>query len=105
MSGFDAFAVACEAAGLPAPLKEHRFAPPRKWRIDYFFPPDLAVELEGGAWVGGRHNRPTGYLKDVEKYNALTLAGIRLIRVTPKMVKSGEALALVEKALKGEPNG
>ncbi len=91
-----------KAHGLPTPLTEHRFAPPRRWRIDYYFPPpyDLAVELEGGVWVNGRHNRASGFLADVEKYNELTLLRIRLLRITPQMVDSGKAVALIQRALK-----
>ncbi len=91
--------------GLPTPLTEHRFALPRQWRLDYFFPPpyDLGVEVEGGAWVNGRHNRASGWLKDMSKYNELTLLRIRLLRVTPQMVDSGEAVDLIKRALSAGP--
>jgi hypothetical protein len=83
------------------PNVEVRFDSKRKWRLDFYFPTEvpLAVEVEGGGWVQGRHTRGAGFQADIDKYNALTLAGIRLLRVTPQMVKSGEALRLVEQAL------
>lgn len=74
------------------PVLEHRFAPPRRWRFDVAFPHKmLAVEIEGGAWVNGRHTRGAGFIKDMEKYNAATLLGWRLLRYTPEQVKSGMA--------------
>lgn len=79
--------------GLPDPVPEFKFHPKRKWRIDYAWPDHkLAVEIEGGVWAHGRHIRGLGFIQDIEKYNALTLAGWRLLRFTPDMVQSGEAL-------------
>jgi very-short-patch-repair endonuclease len=84
------------AAGLPAPEREHRFHPTRRWRFDFAWPDRLvAVEVEGGIWRGGRHTRGTGYCRDVEKYNAAALAGWTVLRVTPEMVRSGEAVRMV----------
>ena len=82
--------------GLPVATREHRFHPKRKWRLDLSWPlSKLAVEVEGGVWTRGRHTRPRGFLNDIEKYNALTLLGWSLLRVTPKQVKTGEALDLI----------
>lgn len=85
------------AAGWPVPEREFRFAPPRRWRADYFFPippddtsPPLALEIEGGVFTGGRHTRGAGFLKDCEKYNTMTAMGIRLIRLTPQQLENGE---------------
>ena len=51
-------------------IKEHHFAKPRRWRFDYAFPKyKIAIEVEGGVWAGGRHVRPSGFIKDMEKYN------------------------------------
>lgn len=69
---------------LPAPIAEYRFAPPRRWRLDYAWPDHrLALEVEGGLWTGGRHFRGKGALADMEKYNTLAVMGWRLIRCTP----------------------
>jgi hypothetical protein len=59
----------------------------------------LAVEIEGGAWVGGRHTRAKGFLADIQKYNTATLMGWRIIRVTPQMVEKGEVVTLVLQAM------
>lgn len=88
-----------KANGLPEPVPELRFAPPRRWRFDYAWEEKkLALEVEGGVWTKGRHNRPTGFLKDIEKYNTATILGWRVLRCTPKEIKSGAAAALVAEA-------
>lgn len=84
--------------------REVRFAPPRRWRADFCMTPpafgdDVLVEVDGGSWVGGRHTTGTGFEADCEKLNAATIAGYRVLRVTPAMVNDGRALALIEKAL------
>jgi very-short-patch-repair endonuclease len=85
------------AAGLPEPFREYRFAPPRRWRFDFAWPAAmLAVEVEGGAWIYGRHVRGRGFEADCEKYNAATLLGWRVLRFTPVMVENGAALCAVE---------
>ena len=89
-----------QAAGLRF-TSEYRFHPERKWRVDFAFEPQrIAVEVEGGHWIGGRHTRGAGFEGDCEKYNALALAGWRLLRFTGSMVKSGVALGCIEQALK-----
>jgi very-short-patch-repair endonuclease len=63
---------------------EYRFHPKRKFKLDYGNPKrKLAVEIEGGVWTGGRHIHPSGFLKDVEKYNILASMGWLLFRCTP----------------------
>ena len=95
----DTFAAVVEAAGLPALIREHRFAPPRRWRFDFAWPSlRLALEIEGGTWTGGRHVRGRGYERDCEKYNAAALADWTVLRVTTAMLRDGRALALLESA-------
>lgn len=74
----------------------------RKWRADFFVYPDLLVEIEGGAWSGGRHTRGSGFTKDIEKYNCATHLGYRLLRYTPDMVSKGLAIEGVIRALSVE---
>lgn len=94
------------AAGLPAPAREVRFDLARKWRFDFAWGSfewapyrGLAVEFEGAVHTGGRHTRGVGFEKDVEKYNAATLARWLLLRCTASQVKSGAALAWIQRAL------
>jgi hypothetical protein len=91
------FAAVVTAAGLPPPAEEFRFAPPRRWRFDLAWPEyNLAVEIEGGTWTRGRHVRGKGYENDCRKHNCAALAGWLLLRFTPNMLASGEALAVLE---------
>ena len=102
------FELQCRLAGLPEPKREVRFHPDRKWRFDYAWcfgtsspAGPLALEVEGGVFVAGRHSRGAGFVKDLEKYNTATLHGWRVLRVTPKQIADGSALMLVEKAIRG----
>jgi hypothetical protein len=79
------FEALCRAYGIAEPVREHVFAAPRKWRFDYAWPSQrVALEVEGGVWTGGRHISATGFLKDIEKYNAAAVRGWRVVRCTPK---------------------
>ena len=82
------------------PEREYRFDMERKWRFDFAWPTQkVALEVEGGVWSGGRHVRGSGYSKDIEKYNAATTQGWKVIRVTSKMLQDADTLpGLLEKA-------
>lgn len=98
--GEETFALQCRAIKVPME-REYRFHEERMWRVDFAFHDfNLAVEIEGGAGFG-RHSRREGFTNDCRKYNALTLAGWRLLRFTTAMVMSGEAINTVVAALAG----
>jgi len=88
------------AAGLPAPEREYRFHTARRWRFDLAWP-DLrvAVEVDGGAFAGGRHTRGAGFREDCVKLCEAGALGWRVLRVMPEHVRDGSALAWVERAL------
>jgi hypothetical protein len=99
--GEDELAFQLDAVGLEY-LREFRFHPTRKWRADFCVSSDatsILVEVEGGTWANGRHNRGYGMVEDIYKYNAEAIMGYRLLRFTPEMVTSGEALVAIEQAL------
>lgn len=101
MSASNGLAFQCRAIGLPAPVLEYRFHPPRRWRVDACWPALwLAVEIEGGVFTRGRHIRPSGFLRDAEKYNQLALDGYTLLRFTPAQVRDGIAVTAIEGFLK-----
>ena len=82
--------------------REYQFAKPRKWRADFFivgFKADILVEIEGGIWNRGRHNRGSGFQNDCLKYNASQLLGYKLLRGTPEMVRSGLLLEQLKELL------
>lgn len=99
------FNTVCEKIGLPRPIPEYKFHDSRKWRIDYFFKNPLngvqvALEVEGGVYGYGRHNRASGFIKDMEKYNAMAEKGILLVRVIPQHLCTMKNLETLRKALK-----
>lgn len=100
--GEETFAMHCRVHNL-YPQREWRFDPERRWRVDFAFPGEkVAIEIEGAVWANGRHTRGAGFSKDLEKYNALTLAGWKLLRYSTEMVMSGDAirdvLAILDKS-------
>lgn len=83
-------------------VAEYRFAPPRRWRFDYALPSyKIALEVEGGVWTRGRHVRPKGFINDMEKYNAATVIGWRVLRVQPEDLMTMETITLIRKAIRG----
>jgi hypothetical protein len=89
------------AAGIPPPVLEHRFAPPRRWRFDLAWPDRmLALELQGATFVSGRHTRGVGYHADCEKFNQAVLDGWRVLQITPAMIGDGSALTVIERAMR-----
>lgn len=93
-------ALQIRAMGLPTPKPEHTFHPGRRWRADFAWPDEmLLVEVEGGTWSGGRHTTGAGFERDAEKYNQAVLDGWRVLRFTGGMIKRGEALNMIRKAL------
>lgn len=98
----EAFAWQLRVGKLPAPVREHRFHPTRKWRLDFAWPArQIAVEIHGGIWTGGRHTTGKGFSEDCVKLAEAALLGWRVIPVTGDMVKDGRALRYAELALEG----
>ena len=63
------------------------FHPTRKFRFDFAHcQTKTAIEIEGGSWVRGAHNRGKHFASDCEKYNAATMLGWRVFRLTAEMI-------------------
>lgn len=90
-----AFAYHWRLAGGPQLVREHRFALPRKWRMDFaHLPSKVAIEVEGGIWSRGRHVRGRGFEADAEKYNAAQAMGWVVFRLTAGMLREDPRGAL-----------
>ena len=85
---------------------EYKFDTDRRWRVDFMIlDVKLAIECEGGVFTRGRHTRPMGFVKDIEKYNKLLENGIALLRYSiddfrsqgkvDKMIKQIHAVILM----------
>jgi very-short-patch-repair endonuclease len=96
-----------EEAGLPTPETQYRWAlPERQFRSDFAWPSArLLAEVQGGIWAAdpGRHNRGSGYEKDVERSNLAVLLGWRLLAFTERHIKDGTAVSTIRRALAGAP--
>lgn len=81
--------------------REYKFHPERRWRFDFAIPEKrIAIECEGGTWLKkGGHTTGSGYAKNCEKYNAAIESGWLVLRYTGDMIKSGKALAQIERVL------
>lgn len=91
-----------KAHGLPCPFFEYEFHTHRKWRLDLMFSVNfkrVAVEIQGGLFTQGRHVRGRALLDEYEKLNEANIAGYCVLLVTPQQIDSGEAWALVRRAL------
>lgn len=85
--------------GLPEPSTEYKFHAERRWRFDYAWPDaKVALEVEGGVWVGGRHTSAKGFLNDIEKYNAATVLGWKVLRCTPQMLRTLATVKMIKEA-------
>lgn len=77
--------------------REVRFHPERKWRFDFaVIEKKIAVELEGGIWVKGAHNRGAHFNSDAEKYNNANLLGWRVFRLTTDMITATHIIPIIE---------
>lgn len=79
-------------AGLPEPFREFVWHPTRNFRADLCWPSKkFIVEVDGAV-----HRMKDKFARDIERHNLLTKEGYVYIRVTPAMVRSGEALQWVK---------
>lgn len=80
---------------------EWPFHPTRKWRFDYAYPElKIAIEVDGGIFIGGRHSGGVGQLKDMEKGNAACAMGWYVFHTTPEDMHDLEFRKLVLEAIK-----
>lgn len=105
--------------GAPVPHREYRFAaehvgPGRgirhrlqqaglsDWRFDFAWPEHkFAVEVEGGAWVNGRHTRGKGFVQDCHKYHHAMRLGWTVYRCDGSLIESGDSASLIADILEG----
>lgn len=87
-------------AGLPEPVREYRFSPTRKFRLDFAWPAQkLGVEVQGGTWVKSGHTTGGGLERDYEKNNLCQILGWSLLMFTRKTIESGYAVEMIRQAL------
>ena len=100
--------------GIPHPEQEYRFAAIhvgmgrairkrlliaglKDYRFDFCWPDlMLAVEVEGGIFVNGRHTRGKGFEDDMLKYHHAQRLGFTVYRCGSRLIKSGQAVQLIK---------
>lgn len=90
-------------AGMPRPTLEYPFAQGegRRYRFDgAYVPQRVGIEVEGGIWVQGRHNRGGGFEEDCRKYSLASALGWRVVRVTDSMILDNTAVELIIRAIR-----
>jgi len=70
-----------------------------KYRLKPFDSIRLAIEVEGGIWVGGRHINPVGFKNDMTKYNELAQYGVHLHRCEPNELLLPDTIKKIGKIL------
>lgn len=81
-------------------LAEWYFHPTRKWRMDYAFPKvKVAIEIDGGIFIGGRHSGGMGQKKDFEKLNSAAELGWLVFHYTPDEKMKANTFAQVYHAI------
>ena len=82
-------------------VKEHAFHWTRQWRFDYAIPElKVAVEIDGAVWSYGRHNRPEGYINDLEKLNTAASMGWLVLRFTTEDRLKNATLSLIKETIR-----
>lgn len=80
--------------GLRERLKVHGL---KDWRFDIAITSNLiAVELDGGVFNQGRHTRGLGFISDMDKMNAATVNGWRVLRFTHTHHKHSKIVEMVK---------
>ena len=95
--------------GMPEPVREYVYAPPRKFRSDFcWLDARLLVELEGGVWGGkSGHNSGVGIERDCERSRLASRNGFRVYRVTRKSLDESEAVIMegIREIIESTQNG
>ena len=104
--------------GIPAPVTQFSEIPPwldylhevrkkakprsRPWRADFCWPAQqIVLEVQGGAFSGGRHTRGVGFTVDMQKSMLLQTEGWLCLALTNTMIhqKDGYWIKLIGKAV------
>jgi very-short-patch-repair endonuclease len=82
---------------MPEPVREFTF---RCWRFDFAWPTlKIAVEIDGGTYIGGDHVRGQGYERDCKKNNAAQLEGWVVLRADRNMVGTYEFACVIKRMI------
>ena len=96
----DVFTVICKTDLGVECVKEYKFHPDRRWRFDFAIPQyKIAIEIDGGVWTYGRHNRAQGYIADMAKFNEAAALGWVVLKFTPQEQYRTATFKLIKKTI------
>ena len=76
---------------------QHKFHATRKWAFDFaHLDTKTAIEIDGGTWIQGRHNRGQGFEDDCHKNNAAMELGWKVFHLTSGMINTKNITAIIE---------
>ena len=84
---------------LPEPVREYRHIPGRKFRLDFAWPlltPPIGVEVQGQV-----HRIKARFEADILKRRLGLMAGWRILEVSGKTIRSGDAVQWVAELIMG----
>lgn len=65
----------------------HKFLKNRKFKFDFaHLPQKIAIEINGGNWIGGRHSNALALNSEYEKLNLAVVNGWRVFVLSPEMI-------------------
>jgi len=83
------------------PITEFKFHKTRKWLFDIYYPSiKMAIEIHGGNWINGGHNRGRGFKNDRQKMNEAHHLGFTVFEFLTEDVENGVAANLAIKYYK-----
>lgn len=101
----DIFTSICKSDLKIEVVKEYMFHPTRKWRFDFAIPSHkIAIEIDGGVWNYGRHNRAQGYIADMKKFNAAASLGWIVLKFTPDEQYRRATFDIIRETIKNREN-
>lgn len=87
-----------QSLGGPELKREFRFHQTRKWRSDFaHLESRTLIEIEGGIYIQGRHNRAAGFIADAEKYLEAFLADWNVVRLTGPQITAPNLERLIRR--------
>lgn len=70
-------------------VEQFRFCPDRRWRFDFAdIDNKIAIEVNGGVWIKGKHTHGNQYEKDLEKINTAQIMGWKVLQYTPETLQN-----------------
>ena len=99
----DRFLLTWETLNGPPLVREHRFHPVRKWRLDFaHVEAKVGFEIQGGLYKAeSGHRSRAGVQRDYEKSNAAQELGWRIFSVTSETMKSMAQMEHLIQVLQG----